>query len=62
MSTHANFNDAEKKKELTRRVLWKLDCNILPPLALVRELPLRLMSAPAEQGRKALARQLHRQK
>ncbi|TEB30252.1 MFS general substrate transporter [Coprinellus micaceus] len=35
MSTHANFNDAEKKKELTRRVLWKLDCNILPPLALL---------------------------
>ena len=48
MSTHASFTDAERKKELTRRILWKLDCNILPPLALVRWLPLCSMCLPAE--------------
>ncbi|RXW25140.1 hypothetical protein EST38_g705 [Candolleomyces aberdarensis] len=29
------FNDPVRHREMSKRVLWKLDCNILPPLALL---------------------------
>lgn len=32
-------NDLEYKRAMTKRVLWKLDIHVLPPLALVRLLP-----------------------
>lgn len=33
--------DSQKTKVLTRRVLWKLDLHVLPPLALVSTFCLR---------------------
>ena len=60
-SNFANADAIQTHRDMTKRVLWKLDCHILPALALVSTSSPEICPLPIQISI-ALARKLHRQK
>jgi hypothetical protein len=60
-SNFASADAIQAHRDMTKRVLWKLDCHILPALALVSTPSVEIYPLPIQISL-ALARKLHRQK
>jgi len=60
-SNFASADVIQTHRDMTKKILWKLDCHILPPLAIVSTSSVEIFSLPTQMSL-ALARKLHRQK